>query len=80
MLMTSATTKLFEPMSDISNRNLAQSMRLMAWERAKGELRGLLHTYWPDYSSGNETNNDQEFRQINEMIEKFISQVDDSIF
>lgn len=67
-------------MFDISNRDLAQSMRLAAWERAKGELRGLLHTYWPNYNSRNEDTNEEEFKKINEMIEKFIEQVDDSIF
>jgi len=27
---------------------ILSSLRLMAWHRAKGELFGLLHTYWPD--------------------------------
>lgn len=62
-------------MADISNRNLATSMRLMAWERAKGELRCVLHTYWPSYrSDGTEID---EFGPVNEKIQQFIQDLDD---
>ena len=47
--------------------NVLISMRLMAWERAKGELNSLLHTYWED-ESGNKSN----FKPRKELIENFI--------
>lgn len=63
-------------MADISNRNLSTSMRLMAWERAKGELRGILTTYWPSYySDGKEV--DEGFDSVNEKIQQFIEELDD---
>jgi hypothetical protein len=62
-------------MSDISNRNLSTSMRLMAWERAKGELRGILATYWPSYYSGKEV--DEGFDSVNARIQQFIEELDD---
>jgi len=30
------------------------TLRLMAWERAKGELRALLATYWPAPAVGHD--------------------------
>ena len=63
-------------MSDITNRNLAASMQLMAWERAKGELRGLLHTYWAVYSAeGKKLDND--FETVDQKISDFIKDLDD---
>ena len=65
-------------MSDITNRNIAESMRLMAWERAKGELRGMLHTYWPCYYlDGNKV--DEGFDAVDDKIRQFIQDIDDSL-
>ena len=63
-------------MSDITNRNLAASMQLMAWERAKGELRGLLHTYWAVYSVEGEILDDG-FQAVSQKILNFIKDLDD---
>jgi hypothetical protein len=63
-------------MADVSNRNLAASMRMIAWERAKGELRGILHTYWPSYySDGREV--DEGYGPVDEKVQQFIEDLDD---
>jgi hypothetical protein len=46
------------------------SLRNMAWERAKGELKSILETYW-----GNE---DDQFDKINDKINNFIKDVEDN--
>ena len=33
---------------DNTNYQVLVSMRMSAWERAKGELRAMLHTFWAD--------------------------------
>ncbi len=63
-------------MADISNRDIAQSLRSMAWERAKGELNGLLHTYWPLYLTDG-TVKDEGFEVVNKKISGFIRDLDD---
>jgi hypothetical protein len=63
-------------MSDISNRSVAETMRYMAWKRAKGELRSVLHTYWPIYQTDGKEK-DQGFGPVNKKIEQFIEDVDD---
>jgi hypothetical protein len=65
-------------MSDISNRDLAETMRYMAWERAKGELRSVLHTYWPIYQTDGKEK-DQGFNSVKQEIEQFIESIDDLI-
>ena len=65
-------------MSDISNRCVAETMRYMAWERAKGELRSVLHTYWPIYQTDGKQK-DEGFRSVQEKIDQFIEDVDDLI-
>jgi hypothetical protein len=50
----------------------------MAWERAKGELRSMLHTFWAEYDSGGNKMDsggnkmDSGFDQMKKDIEKFI--------
>jgi hypothetical protein len=58
-------------MSDISNKSITTLLRHMAWERAKGELRSMLHSFWPEYdTSGNRL--DSGYYQMEKDIEKFI--------
>ena len=60
-------------MITITNHDLAIAMRHMAWERAKGELRSTLHTYWTEYDTqGNPIDNDNGFDLMNKKIEAFI--------
>ena len=44
-------------------------LRCMAWERAKGELRSMLHTY---YESGD------RFDRFNEKVKELIDYVEDN--
>ena len=60
-------------MADISNRDIATSLRHMAWERAKGELRSMLHTFWSEYDSGGEKLDDG-FDRMERDVENFISE------
>ena len=45
------------------------TLRHMNWERTKGELYGILHTYW---------NERGDYEKIKELIETFISDVEGS--
>jgi hypothetical protein len=55
---------------DISNRDVATALRCMAWERAKGELRSMLHPFWREYENGKPVDNG--YKEMEEDIEKFI--------
>lgn len=46
-----------------------RAMRSMAWERAKGELRSMLQTYWDEHD---------KFNAMAEEIILFISKVEDN--
>jgi hypothetical protein len=53
------------------------TLRAMAWERAKGELRAYLETFWPKYApSGQEIDNG--FESANARIEAFIRDFEDN--
>lgn len=43
-------------------------LRAQSWERAKGELRSLLHTFFDD----------KNFEELNNAIEGFINLVEDN--
>jgi len=58
-------------MENISNYDLMQTLRFMAWERAKGELQGVLNTYW----SGQPT--DESYDKARDKINSFIKEIDD---
>jgi hypothetical protein len=44
-----------------------RNLRHMAWERAKGELRSMTHTYWDD---------PEKFVTLKRKIEDFIADVE----
>lgn len=44
-----------------------RNLRMMAWERAKGELQSMLCTYW----------NNGNFNQANTLINEFIKNIED---
>ena len=46
-----------------------KTMRAMQWQKAKGELRAILETYW---------NNPDGFKGMSEAIESFIEHVEDN--
>ena len=50
------------------------TLRAMAWERAKGELRAMLATYWPSPGPG-----DAARAEMEERVRDFISEVDENM-
>jgi hypothetical protein len=50
----------------------ARLARNMAWERAKGEMRSMLHTFWGDTSSEN------QFDKFDAKMEEFITDIEDN--
>lgn len=54
---------------DSNSRNILASMRTMAWERAKGELRSMLETYYGDMD---------RFQAMEKALEDFIKDVEDN--
>lgn len=50
------------------DNHILRTLRAQAWERAKGELRAVLSTYWGGHHN---------FPAINEKVTKFISEIDD---
>lgn len=53
-----------------------RALRTMAWERAKGELKSMLHTYYEHDEYGVFTNS--YFDQFSQALDKFIKQVEDN--
>lgn len=49
----------------MSQERVLSVLRLQAWERAKGELQALLHSYYPTYSDPYDT--------AESLISKFIA-------
>lgn len=49
----------------------------MAWQRAKGELKSMLDTFYPEYTAkGQEV--ESNFAELQEVINKFIKEVEDN--
>lgn len=44
-------------------------MRNQAWERAKGEMRSMYHTFYNNYDS---------FKKLEDEVENFIKEVEDN--
>lgn len=59
----------------MTESNELLTLRAMAWERAKGELRAYLHTFWPSYhpTTGERIDNgfDEAYQRINSFIREF---------
>jgi hypothetical protein len=63
---------------DISNRQVVQTLRVMAWERAKGELLAMLHASWPEYRPRTGEPIDNGFSLMNEKVTLFIKDFEDT--
>jgi len=50
-----------------------RNLRQMAWERAKGELYSMKHTFWMDGLDP-----DSQFSRLSAEISKFILEVEDN--
>lgn len=62
----------------ISNEKIVATMRQMAWERAKGELRSMYGTFWPSFSSGTSVKDESNFEEFTAEVEKFIEHIEDN--
>ena len=54
------------------------TMRVMAWERAKGELGSILVTYYPEYDLGGKEI-DTGFDTVNKLIKTFINSMEEEV-
>lgn len=54
-----------------TDERVLRTMRVMAWERAKGELRSMTQTYWGGDAGGG-------YNEMNKEIEDFIARIEDN--
>lgn len=54
-----------------TDERVLRTLRAQAWERAKGELRAVLQTYWAG------TGDPQTAERMQEVTEQFIKQVEE---
>lgn len=59
----------------MSNERTERMLRAQAWERAKGELNSMLHTYYPRYHNGKEIPNN--YAALENAMTHFIKLVED---
>lgn len=55
-------------MSDEESGRVRAALRLMAWERAKGELNAILQTYWGEGG----------YHEMDKAVRAFIKKVEDN--
>ena len=51
-----------------TERDISNLLRPMAWERAKGELSSMLHTYW----------NDERHAPFQKLFKEFVDGVEEN--
>lgn len=56
----------------MDDRKIIWTLRTQAWERAKGELRSMMHTFWGDGYA-----NQGQYDCLDEAVEKFVKDVED---
>jgi len=54
----------------MDDSRIIRNLRHMAWERAKGELKSMTHTFWDEV--------DSRFITLVETINKFIEEIEDN--
>ena len=52
----------------MSEERVIRNLRHMAWERAQGELKSMLHTFW----SGGK---DEQYKELDKEITDFIARI-----
>ena len=63
----------------MKSEEVRTALRYMAWERAKGELRSMLQTYWPgDGGQYPPSGVSLEYLAAQEAIEAFIKDFEDN--
>lgn len=58
----------------MADDKVLSALRTMAWERAKGELRGMLHTYY-DHSPSDKV--DSRLQKFRKATNEFIGRIED---
>jgi len=56
----------------MDSEDVSRILRNQAWERAKGEMRSMLPTFY-----GEKNSNDNQFEHFNERMDMFIKCVED---
>lgn len=68
-------------MADQTNNAILQSLRMMAWERAKGEIESIGHAMYlaayPTDVRGNRNELHDRFRKFRRLYRKFVKTVED---
>jgi hypothetical protein len=54
----------------MSDDRLLRTLRAQAWDRAKGELHSMRHTFWGD--------SDEQYLALTKAIMEFIEEVEDN--
>jgi hypothetical protein len=57
----------------MSDERVLQTLRHMAWERAKGELQSIFHSYYCEWTSDNQQI-DNGYKGASKLIEEFIKE------
>ena len=52
----------------MNEERIIRNMRHMAWERAQGELKSMLHTFW---------DSDEQYKDLDKEITDFIARIKD---
>jgi len=50
----------------MNEERIIRNMRHMAWERAQGELKSMLHTFWDD---------DDQYKDLDKEVTDFIERI-----
>ena len=51
----------------MSDDRVIRNMRHMAWERAKGEMKSMLHTFWDEGA---------KYKDLDDVVKDFIDKVE----
>ena len=61
-----------------ASKEIRETLRLMAWERAKGELHSMLQTYWPGDSGVYPPSGvSEQYMAVKNCLETFIKDFED---
>jgi len=52
------------------DEKILRTLRLMAWERAKGEIQSILQTYWD--------HEDKRWEEFDNKVKEFIKYIEDN--
>ena len=62
----------------MDDSRILQTLRATAWERAKGELRAMLQTFYTEYTNDGRAM-PSKFGELDKCIKEFIEEIEDEI-